>query len=329
MNKKIVIALMCLFGIMQSVAQKSVRTINGKEVVLHKVLPKESWISISRDYALTMDELKAVNPGIAELKIGQIINIPLLPEPSVAKNQSRPDKFVTPAAVAVPEQTALTDGTPVYHSVAKGETMYSISKSNSVSAEQIKKWNSLEGTGLKLGQKIIVGYRNLLQDSQSPTPSQLKLEQVPVKAVAQPEIKMEAKSAPAPIQMQASKSQSGISEKSIAALKNEQNEQPVVTKKSNGSAIVEISETGMASWIRDGSMNQNKYFALHRTAPAGTIIKVSNRMNGDYVFVKVVGQLPESGDNDKQIVKISEAAAKKIGAINEHFQVELNYGLLQ
>ena len=50
-------------------------------------------------------------------------------------------------------------------------------------------------------------------------------------------------------------------------------------------------------------------------------------MNGDYVFVKVVGTLPDTGDNDKQILKMSEAAAKRIGAINEKFQVELNYGM--
>ena len=47
----------------------------------------------------------------------------------------------------------------------------------------------------------------------------------------------------------------------------------------------------MASWIRDGDINQSKFYALHRNAPPGTIIKVTNRMNGDYVFVKVVGTL--------------------------------------
>ncbi|MBK7855996.1 MAG: peptidoglycan-binding protein, partial [Bacteroidetes bacterium] len=95
-------------------------------------------------------------------------------------------------------------------------------------------------------------------------------------------------------------------------LDNEQKVQPKNDVKNNsGSVVREYNETGMAAWIKDGSLNQNKYYALHRTAPLGTIVKVNNRMNGEYVFVKVVGQLPDSGDNEKQIIKISEAAAKK------------------
>lgn len=315
----------CLLAV-QVVAQKSIRTIGGKEVVLHKVHPKESWTSIAREYALTIEELKAVNPGIAELKIGQIINIPLLPEPSMAKNKAMPDRLAEPVP-GFASQSSPANATPVLHTVVKGETLYSISKSNNVTTDQIKEWNSLSGTGLKLGQKIIVGYKGgSAEAKQVKTPVPVNIAQ-PVKNTPAAEVKQEAileNKTSSSVQTPAKVAANNATEIKSASVEN-----PTVVKKSNGSSIVEISETGMAAWIRDGSMNQNKYFALHRSAPAGTIIKVSNRMNGDYVFVKVVGQLPESGDNDKQIVKISEAAAKKIGAINEHFQVELNYGLLQ
>ena len=52
-------------------------------------------------------------------------------------------------------------------------------------------------------------------------------------------------------------------------------------------------------------------------------------MNTKYVFVKVVGILPDTGDNDKSIIKISQAAVNKLGALDAHFQVELSYGVMQ
>ena len=72
-------------------------------------------------------------------------------------------------------------------------------------------------------------------------------------------------------------------------------------------------------------MNQNKFYALHRTAPIGTIIKVTNRMNNNSVYVKVIGILPSTGDNENILIKITQAAAQRIGALDQRFQAELSY----
>jgi rare lipoprotein A (peptidoglycan hydrolase) len=86
-----------------------------------------------------------------------------------------------------------------------------------------------------------------------------------------------------------------------------------------------ITENGVATWIADTEMNQNKFYALHRTAPVGTIIKVTNRMNNNSVYVKVIGVLPSTGDNENVLIKITQAAAQRIGALDQRFQAELSY----
>ncbi|MEO5571248.1 MAG: LysM peptidoglycan-binding domain-containing protein [Bacteroidia bacterium] len=102
-----------------------------------------------------------------------------------------------------------------------------------------------------------------------------------------------------------------------------------VGKGSSGKTIMQVTEFGVCSWINDAEVNQNKYYGLHRTAPIGTIVKVINKMNDKYVFVKIVGVLPDTGENEKSIIKISQAAVNKVGALDAHFQVELSYGVLQ
>ena len=104
------------------------------------------------------------------------------------------------------------------------------------------------------------------------------------------------------------------------------------SKKSGTSQVIsktrkEVSENGVASWIQDDDINPNKYYALHRTAPIGTIVKVTNKMNKKYVFVKVVGTLPDTGDNTDLVIKISKASAEKLGVRDSRFQSELSYGV--
>jgi hypothetical protein len=101
-------------------------------------------------------------------------------------------------------------------------------------------------------------------------------------------------------------------------------------KKGNGSkSMVQVSETGVATFIQDGIQSGNKYFGLHRTAPIGTIVKVTNRMNNASVYVKIVGVLPDTGDNDNVIIKMSQAASNKLNALDTFFQVELSYGMME
>src|SRR5690606_34188431 len=85
-----------------------------------------------------------------------------------------------------------------------------------------------------------------------------------------------------------------------------------------------ITETGMAEVITNAGDN-NKYLALHKSAPIGTILQVKNIMNGQNVYVRVIGKLPETGANEKVVVRISKKAYQRLAAIDNRFRVEVSY----
>ncbi len=85
-----------------------------------------------------------------------------------------------------------------------------------------------------------------------------------------------------------------------------------------------IKETGQAELI-EGTGSHKKYLVLHRTAPIGTIMRVKNEENDVTIFARVVGALPETGDNDKLVIKLSQAAFDQLKAVNARFPVEVMY----
>jgi LysM repeat protein len=65
-------------------------------------------------------------------------------------------KAVITTTTPVPKSSA-PSGTPVYHTVTKGEQAYSIAKKFGISMKQLREWNNLEfDAGIKIGQKLRV-----------------------------------------------------------------------------------------------------------------------------------------------------------------------------
>ena len=82
-------------------------------------------------------------------------------------------------------------------------------------------------------------------------------------------------------------------------------------------------ESGLGAPIENSTTE--KYLALHKTAPVGTIMQVRNIMNGQSVYVRVIGHLPETGDNANMLVRLSPRAVQKLGTSDSRFRVETNY----
>jgi LysM repeat protein len=305
----------------------------GKKFILHKVEPKETWLILSRRYKCTVAELKAANEGVEELKIGQIINVPSegaavtkpVPEPP-AKESEGPSK--TKAETSKKEVTGASvsgtsDKTPVLYTVKKGDTMYSISKKFNLNIQDIKSTNKLSSDVLTAGQVLTVGY------TQSKNTSTNEVKAKPVSAVNEEKQVVLAPKVieePTPKSSPKTATETGVSPaaaydkptKSISPLK----------KGNSGKTLMQVTETGVATWIQDGQVNPDKYYALHRSAPIGTIVKVTNRMNNQFVYVKVVGSLPDTGENENIIIKVSQAVSSKLNALDPLFQVELSYGVM-
>ncbi|MBI1769274.1 MAG: LysM peptidoglycan-binding domain-containing protein [Bacteroidetes bacterium] len=120
------------------------RTENGN--IVHKVAPKETLFSLSRQYEVTLDDLKKWNNLTDNaLNVGQEIIIKKKSTSSeVAQTSVFKDKL--------PDAKTLRG----VHTVTAKETLFSISKMYGATVMQLKEWNKLTGDELKPGQVIYV-----------------------------------------------------------------------------------------------------------------------------------------------------------------------------
>lgn len=332
--------------------------IDGQLFVIHKVDPKETLFGLSRRYNVEVDEIKKYNPSLLKgLKMGDILKIPVLPatqsneavhvvqpgetlfsiskEYNVSLNDLRDynrlksneisigQELYLPEAKATNSSGTRMDNPEKYlwHVVQKGETLYGLSVVYGTELEQLKKWNQLLDNVISIGDSIIVGEKKQNQIN-SYTSVTLKPDIQKEEEVAHKENNVEEGYEEKPVKKETS-NQEKNKDTVYASRKNDDVE---VTKEVvvNAANFEEIVETGLAELIQD-SGNSKKYLALHRTAKIGTIIRVHNEMNGQEVFVRVIGQLPDTGVNDKVLIKISKAAYDRLAAIDKKFRVRISY----
>ena len=104
------------------------------------------------------------------------------------------------------------------------------------------------------------------------------------------------------------------------------NQTPVITAKNYSyENSKEVNETGLAGWINDKNSNPKKSIALHNTALIGTIMKVSNPATGKMVYVKIIGTIPNSIENENLVILLSKAASSLIDSTEPKFKVNLTY----
>lgn len=95
----------------------------------------------------------------------------------------------------------------------------------------------------------------------------------------------------------------------------------------NRYGLTEREEQGIAVWIDDENLDSSKMLALHRTAPIGTVIKITNPMTGKSTFAKVVGKYTENETTRDVIIVITKATADLLGALDKRFRVNIDYGM--
>lgn len=175
---------------------------------------------------------------------------------------------------------------PESHKVKGGETLFSIARLYNLSANELKVWNGLGSGALTEGQVL------KLKAPAKGAPS------VQIEKGTEQVIKPETETTP---------------------------QKPGETKIDLGeSGFERVVEKGIAEVI-DDQKNSKLHLALHKTAPVGTILKVKNEVNGFSVYVRVIGKLPDTGDNSKVIVKISRKAFNALEAGSKEFPVEVSF----
>jgi len=260
------------------------------EGTVHKVQPKETLFSISRMYNVSIDDIKSWN-NLKDnaLSVGQDVLI--------KKNKDASVSTVPPATnTTKPDQIKMT------HTVATGETLYSIARKYNVSVDQIKEWNSLASNELKLSQTIYVAQPMFQQGTQTKT-------DVAKTTPPATNTTTTATTTTTPVNTTPTQTASAGSPVKIS-------ESVLGTD--------EIHELGLAELI-DGTEGNRKYLALHRTAKTGSILKVRNELNNREVFVRVAGQLPNTAVNDKLVIKVSKSAFDRQFIVDQKFRVEVTY----
>lgn len=187
----------------------------------------------------------------------------------------------------------------VDYKVGNKETLYAISRKFNTTVEEIKTLNHLSGDALSPGQILKIRYGNNTSQYTPPTPVSL-----PVAKTVQD---------------------------------GKQNDSTEIDSSVNAAdrlrlpparyGLREVNERGVATWIADENLDGSKMLALHRSAPVGTVVKITNPMTGKSIFAKVVGKFTENESTKDVIIVLTKATAEMVGALDKRFQVSIVYGV--
>ncbi|GAC1302252.1 MAG: LysM peptidoglycan-binding domain-containing protein [Mucilaginibacter sp.] len=314
-----------------------VKNEDGKKVILFKVKPKDTYYSIGRRYNVKPAVIMKFNDSKKEtLTIGEIVKVPTeMPYKKSSKNsdsekavretkkekkarlareaqENKKKKFTeeteTPAtdqqkaANQETQQTSKIADQPVKepehrnapsleYKVAAGETLYGIAKRFNTSVDNIRKQNNLSSNTLAPGQVLVIKPYSDAPQATTVVHSDM-------------------------VAKRDSTAVEPIKDSSIAERRSN----------ANRFGLYEKNEKGVATWIDDTGLDPNKKLVLHRTAPIGTVIKITNPMTNRTTFAKVVGRFADNESTKDVIIVMTKNVADSLGALDKRFHVNISYG---
>ena len=309
----------------------------------HTVGPKESIFSIGRLYDVHPRELAEYNNISFEtgVKIGQVLNIPKVKKMApLAKTETPVEQKTTPKIEDKPTvkvetkktTTTETKGShPIYHKVEKKQTLYQISKLfENATIDNLKKWNNLTSDGLSEGMELIVGYSSTSAKStapQKPTPTETKPVEATKKADAVkttvPEKKLEATTETQTEKVEVPVAKSTPAKSSPIKDFNGGFFKSSFSEKSKNSDDLETGNAGI--FKSTSGWEDGKYYCLHNTAPAGTILKITHPVNQKTIYAKVLDVIPDLPQNKGLVLRLSNSAAEALGTMDDQFVVSIAY----
>lgn len=304
---------------------------NGKKVILHKLDPKDNYYSIGRRYKVSPKAIIQFNNN-APLKIGGTIKVPT----EVPFDETQSTAAVEPAKPAV--QAPVTQQKPqVQQSVAKTPAVQqsvvqqpapvvqqpvaatpkpaapapaATQPATAVNMDNVQQYKVSAGETIysiaKRFNTSVEDIRNLNNLGSD----DLKADQIiKVRTGMPPEERTVAKQ---------------------DVLKTDSANMPVDSAdakfKANRFGLYEKNEKGVATWIDDTSLDPKKELVLHRTAPIGTVIKITNPMNNHTTYAKVVGRFTDSEATKNVLIVMTKNTADALGALDKRINVNISYG---
>lgn len=326
--------LTCLLFAASLPAQNNMVTVNGKTYTVHQVHLGETFYSIAQAYRVQVDSLRSVNrltDAAASLHPGDMLIVPLYAGKSdaAAIYVAPTTPVVNTAPVAAPVVAPTVNGGFIKHTVVTGETLYSVARQYPhTNVTAIKAANNLEVEGLSIGQVLLIPSGSAIAPSApatKPTNTPAGKTAVDTNAIYTPN-KPSGSLVPA-------------TDSSQSMVMDEEDNGAVTVASFDMNMLLDLegkykasiaggkveAVKGTAIWINDSSHeNQYRFYAMHKSAPIGSVVMVRNLMNDRVVYAKVIGKLPNNKANENIVVKLSAGAARYLNVLDDRFVVELS-----
>jgi len=290
------LGLLCYAGPVDSVGTKIK---NGKIFILHKVEKSQGLFAISRLYNLPLNEIIESNPGSDEmLVVDQILLIPTGRDAPKEQKEVKDYFDNSPGANKSEPQKSEKGTFAKYHTVVKGETLYSISVLYKTKVDVLINLNNLTSNDISEGMELMVPSNvddKVVRDD--------KIEKAQKKADSLgKEIKDVRNNIQSSDNLPADKLKS-IGNSEIYERRVERLEEFDIEK---------IWEKGQVRVLDPAVAGKNTKVCSHHEAEIGTTIMVTNPINNKAVFVKVIDNhiLNSSTGN---IIILSQTAMDYVG----------------
>jgi LysM repeat protein len=304
--------------------QTQTTTAAAGTIIQYKVAQHEYLYGLARRFNTTVEDIKKLNNlQSTSLTPGQVISIrqgasALQVQTQVpAPVQTQPVAEAAPV-VAPPVQTQAPantgqNGTIVQYQVTKHEYLYSVAKRFNSTVEDIKQRNNLKSNSLSPGMTL-----NILQGAATGATA-------PITPVTQPQAQahetfsVQEKPEKNDTVPPARRDTTNVA--TVADSLNAEHHSP------SRYGLFEKNEKGVATTLDDPTLDQNKKLILHRTAPIGTVIKITNPMTNRTTFAKVVGRFTDNESTKDVILVMTKSVAESLGALDKRFHVNISYGV--
>jgi LysM repeat protein len=241
-----------------------------------------------------------------------------------------------------------------YYIVSNGDNLYRIAKKHNLTISELKKLNKLKSDEVELGKKLIVGKGNISVNEVSkdkkadkePIAEKKIIKQkyhiakkgetlfsicslykvdksefISINKLKGKEIKIGSKYIiPTPTK------EIIVEKKETPMLDFIAEKDPkVIIADDRTKKYKEVTDNCIVEWVDDESFISNKSIAMHSSAPPGTVIQLTNIMNGRTAQVKVISNLPKAMEVDAPQLKITRTIADRLGVIDKQFRCSIKY----
>ena len=275
-------------------------TTDATQLTEHIVQKKENLNMLAQKYGTTVNEIKRVNNlNTINLQIGQVLKIPV----------TSPESTVTSEVTAENRVPANTIQKPVEKPIDKVLTNQVLNNPPKGEEEFIEHTVSSNETMYSIATKYQLTMDQLKAKNNLST-NQLRVGQ---KLLIKGQYPVKKPYTPA--------TAGTADQDSLNSLKD-----PSLRYAASRYGLNQIEEKGTAVWIADADLDSSKMLVLHRTAPIGKVVKITNPMTNRTTFAKVVGKFTENESTKDVIIVMTKAVADALGALDKRFYCNLIYG---